>query len=223
MLSVKPFSVRTMKPSRRAVIGQGKRERTRAALIEATYQVVASKEAESVTIDDIISEAGVARGTFYNYFQTREDVLKAMAASLREEMQQKLLGQPVEVADPAERMAIAIRQLLHRALQDKTWGWVVARIGLAANPLSEINDRDMETDLEAGIRMKRFQINSVQAAITLVTGTGLMALRHVLEKPTEPDYPEQIAEIILKSLGISDTEAHAIAFKSLESLHIDEI
>ncbi len=212
-----------MKPSRRTSIGLAKRERTRTSLIEAAYRVFARKEADAVTIDDIIAEASVARGTFYNYFQTREDVLKAVAASLSDEMNQKIWAQSVAIDDPAERMAIALRQFLHQAMRDSTWGWVIVRIGLVAAPLSETIERGVMTDLEAGIRLKRFQIDSLQAAIDLILGTGLMAMRSILEGHTEPDYPEQIAKIILKTLGITDAEAGAIAFKFLEPLQGDSI
>ncbi len=51
-----------MQPSRRASIGLEKRERTRSNLIAAAYRVFARKEADAVTIDDIIAEAAVARG-----------------------------------------------------------------------------------------------------------------------------------------------------------------
>lgn len=111
-----------------------KRERTRSSLIESAYRVFARKEMDAVTVDDIIAEAGVARGTFYNYFQTREDVLRAVAASLSDEMNQKIWAQYAKVSDPAERMAIALRQFLHQAMRDDTWGWVIVRIGLVAAP-----------------------------------------------------------------------------------------
>ncbi len=211
-----------MKPSRRALIGLEKRERTRANLIEAAYRLFAQKEAESVTIDDIITEAGVARGTFYNYFQTREDVLRAVAASLSDEMNRKIWVQSTVIDDPATRMAIAIRHSLHQSIRDATWGWVIVRIGLVAAPLSETIERGVLSDLEAGIRLKRFQVDSSQAAIDLILGTGLMAMRSILEGHTEPDYPEQIAKIILKTLGIADAEASAIAFKFLEPLQGDD-
>ncbi len=212
-----------MKPSRRASIGLEKRERTRSSLIESAYRVFARKETDAVTIDDIIAEAGVARGTFYNYFQTREDVLKAVAASLSDTMNQKIWAQSVAIDDPAERMAIALRQFLHQAIRDATWGWVIVRIGLVAAPLSETIERGVMTDLEAGIRLKRFQVDSVQAAIDLILGTGLMAMRSILEGHTEPNYPEQITKMILKTLGVTDAEAHAIAFKVLEPLSEDRI
>ncbi len=74
------------------------------------------------------------------------------------------------------------------------------------------------TDLEAGIRLNRLQVDSLQVAIDLILGTGLMAMRSILEGRTEPDYPEQIAKVILKTLGVADAEAHAIAFKFLQPL-----
>jgi AcrR family transcriptional regulator len=195
-----------------------KRERTRSSLIESAYRVFARKETDAVTIDDIIAEAGVARGTFYNYFQTREDVLRAVAASLSDVMNQKIWAQYEAIADPAERMAIGLRQFLHQAMRDATWGWVIVRIGLVAAPLSETIERGLMTDLEAGIRLKRFRVDSMQAAVDLVLGTALMAMRTILEGYTEPNYPEQITKLILKSLGVAEAEADAIAFKILEPL-----
>ncbi len=178
----------------------------------------ARKEASSVTIDDIIAEAAVARGTFYNYFQTREDVLKAVAASLSDDMNQNIWAQSIGIDDPAERMAIAIRQFLHQSIRDSTWGWVIVRIGLVAAPLSETIERGVLTDLEAGIRLKRFQVDNQQAAIDLILGTGLMAMRTIVSGHAKLDYPEHIAKLILKTLGVADADAHSIAFKFLEPL-----
>ncbi|WP_310426165.1 helix-turn-helix domain-containing protein [Chamaesiphon sp. VAR_48_metabat_135_sub] len=207
-----------MQPSRRASIGLEKRERTRAILIDAAYRVFARKEADAVTIDEIIAEAAVARGTFYNYFQTREEVLTAVAAALSDEMNHGIWAQSEVITDPAERMAIAIRQFLHQARRDSTWGWVIVRSGLVAAPLSETIKTGVTTDLEAGIRLERFQVETQQAAIDLILGTGLMAMRTILGGHSEPDYPEQIAKLILKTLGVDDGEAHSIAFQVLAPL-----
>jgi AcrR family transcriptional regulator len=210
-----------MQPSRRASIGLEKRERTRSSLIAAAYRVFAHKEADAVTIDEIIAEAAVARGTFYNYFQTREEVLTAVAATLSDEMNHSIWAQSAEIEDPATRMAIAIRQFLHQSIRDSTWGWVIVRYGLVAAPLSETIATGVTTDLEAGIQLQRFQVEHKQAAIDLILGTGLMAMRTILGGHLEPDYPEQIAELILKTLGVEEREAHSIAFQDLESLTTD--
>jgi AcrR family transcriptional regulator len=207
-----------MQPSRRASIGLEKRERTRSNLIAAAYRVFSRKEADAVTIDEIIAEAAVARGTFYNYFQTREEVLTAVAAALSDEMNHSIWEQSAKIEDPAERMAIAMRQFLHQAIRDSTWGWVIVRCGLVAAPLSETIETGVTTDLEAGMRLQRFQVENKQAAIDLILGTGLMAMRTILGGHSEPDYPEQIAKLILKTLGVNEEEAHSIAFQVLEPL-----
>jgi AcrR family transcriptional regulator len=210
-----------IQPSRRASIGLEKRERTRSNLIAAAYRVFARKEADAVTIDDIIAEAAVARGTFYNYFQTREEVLTAVAATLSDRLNHTLWAQSADIEDPAERMAIAIRQFLHQAMRDRTWGWAIVRSGLVAAPLSETIKRGVTTDLVEGIRLQRFQIENQQAAIDLILGTGLMAMRTILGGHSPPDYPEQITKLILTTLGITAIEANTIAFKILAPLPVD--
>ena len=207
-----------MQPSRRASIGLAKRERTRASLIAAAYRVLARKEIDAVTIDEIIAEAAMARGTFYNYFQTREEVLTAVATALSDRMNHSIWADCAQIADPATRMAIAIRQFLHQAMRDATWGWVIVRSGLVAAPLSETISTGVTTDLEAGMRLQRFQVENKQAAIDLILGTGLMAMRTILGGHPAPDYPEQIAKLILTTLGVEAQEAHSIAFQVLEPL-----
>jgi hypothetical protein len=56
------------------------------------------------------------------------------------------------------------------------------------------------------------RLDNVQAAIDLILGTGLMAMRSILAGQTPPDYPEQITKLVLKTLGVADMEAEAIAF-----------
>ena len=64
----------------------GKRDRTRIALIEAAIDVLADKGLEGTSIDDLMQVAGMARGTFYNYFQTREELALAVSAHIREQI-----------------------------------------------------------------------------------------------------------------------------------------
>jgi hypothetical protein len=61
-------------------------------------------------------------------------------------------------------------------------------------------------------------VECAQAAIDLVLGTGLMAMRTILNGQSEADYPEQVVWLILRSLGVESGEAEAIAFQVLEAL-----
>src|SRR5579862_1856074 len=79
-------------PADRVDIGREKRRRTRAALIEAAMKVFARLGPDAPIIDDFIAEAGVARGTFYNYFETREELLIAVATELSDRLLARMLA-----------------------------------------------------------------------------------------------------------------------------------
>lgn len=64
------------------------REKRREGLLRAATRVFAKKGYRSASISDVIKAAGVARGTFYLYFRSKQDILFAVIDDLRE--QQKL-------------------------------------------------------------------------------------------------------------------------------------
>ena len=51
--------------------GRIRRARTRANILSAAFEVFDSKGVGRTTVEDVRERAGLARGSFYNYFQTR--------------------------------------------------------------------------------------------------------------------------------------------------------
>ncbi|ATQ40911.1 TetR/AcrR family transcriptional regulator [Caulobacter mirabilis] len=66
-----------------ALLAPGKREQTkvanRRAILDAAREVFAELGYEAATVRDIIRRTGLASGTFYNYFRSREEVFEALA------------------------------------------------------------------------------------------------------------------------------------------------
>lgn len=58
-----------------------KRQRTRLSLLAATAHELEEKGYEALTIDGIVRRAGLARGTFYLYFQNRAEAATAVRRS----------------------------------------------------------------------------------------------------------------------------------------------
>jgi len=56
-----------------------RRESRREALVDAAFGVFMDKGVASSSVDDIVKAAGVAKGTFYLYFQTKDDAINAVA------------------------------------------------------------------------------------------------------------------------------------------------
>ena len=59
---------------------------TRERLLSAGKRVIFRKGFHRSRVSDITSEAGVAHGTFYIYFRTKEDLLLELLRSVREEL-----------------------------------------------------------------------------------------------------------------------------------------
>ncbi|MCW2276993.1 TetR/AcrR family transcriptional regulator [Heliophilum fasciatum] len=55
-----------------------KPEERKAELLEAAYRLFVKKGYHHTAVSDIVKEVGVAQGTFFYYFATKEDVLEAI-------------------------------------------------------------------------------------------------------------------------------------------------
>jgi AcrR family transcriptional regulator len=196
-----------------------KREKTRARLLEGAKQVMAGKGVEGATIAEIAAAADVAPGTFYNYFQTREEILDAVAADLVEEFRRVMNAILRTVDDPAERIAIAIRLFLLRVAEDPLWGWFMARYGPSL-PILRDQTREIirERIVADGLRRKRFRLPSTRAIGDMISGTATTALRSVLEGRLPLSAAGEVAELLLRGLGVPFDEAHRIATKPIPSL-----
>jgi AcrR family transcriptional regulator len=88
----------------------GRRERraaeTRVRLFRCALALIAERGLQNVTVEDITEAADVGKGTFFNYFESKEHVLGVMA-----EIQ---LGKASAVAARAGNGSVSIRSLLHR-------------------------------------------------------------------------------------------------------------
>jgi len=210
-------------PARRPVSLRGRYERkrgkTRESLLVAAKRVMAGKGVEGTTIAEIAAAADVAPGTFYNYFKTREQILDAVAASLVDEFRRVMDAIQRTVDDPAERIAIAIRLFLERVRDDALWGWFMARYAPSL-PILRDQTREIirERILKEGLATRRFRLPSTRAVGDLITGTTVTALRSILEGRAPIEMASEVAELVLRGLGLPLGQAHAIANRPIPTL-----
>jgi AcrR family transcriptional regulator len=90
--------------------GKGRRERraaeTRLRLFRCALQLFAERGLSNVTVEDITEAADVGKGTFFNYFETKDHVLGVMA-----EIQLGKVGQAGSLAAHGKQ---SIHSVLHR-------------------------------------------------------------------------------------------------------------
>lgn len=172
-------------------------------LVDAAMRTFARLGPDSTAIDDVILEAGVSHGTFYNYFATRDELLATVAAEISNQLLARMALQR-GLPDPADRVACAVRTFILMAAADPIRGWVIVRTALMAAPLGEMMRSQMMHDIKAGLAAKRFQKCSVQAAADAILGLGLMGMRSVLRGDAGLEHAEHVAEMVLRALGVTD-------------------
>ena len=85
---------------------------TRDALIKAAQEVIAVKGVYLATIEEITERADVAKGSFYQYFRDRDDLLRLLLTRRLEELQGG-----IEPTPPTGPLAERIRTLIHHHLE----------------------------------------------------------------------------------------------------------
>jgi AcrR family transcriptional regulator len=191
------------------------RARTKALLLDAALRLFAQKGVDATAIHEIAAEAGVANGTFYNYFRTREEVLEAASLRLAERLQGDITAASGNVTDAAERMAIATRRFVLQAVRDPVWAAALLRVSTSSGQARDHTAGPVLRDLRLGRRRGRFTYRDETAALDLVTGTVLAGMRSVLERRAGEAHAALVAGMILRGLGVPGDEADALVRRPL--------
>ena len=200
---------------------QRRQARTRAGLIAAAQRLFATKGIEATTIAEIAEEADIAVGSFYNYFETKEDLLTALLASAMTDQLALLQERQAAVDDAAEKISVAHRHLVRLAAGEPDLAWLLVRfevphrIGQAA--LGEAARKDIHAGIEAG----RFTLGDPEVALRASGGALLAVIHSVLLGELDPDCDVEHAAGVLRSLGLPPGEAAEIARRPLPAPRLD--
>ena len=89
------------------------------SICDAAMRVVARKGMKGVTVQDIADEAGVAKGTVYIYFQSREEILARTMEGATEKLVEKLAEACSACSNFREIIEQRVRTQLHHFDQNR--------------------------------------------------------------------------------------------------------
>ncbi len=84
-------------------------------ILDAAERLFGTKGFDSASTNDILAETGIARGTLYYHFKSKEDILDAMI----ERMMQRLLAKAKEAAERKEIPVLQRLTMMIKALQPR--------------------------------------------------------------------------------------------------------
>lgn len=208
---VTPQSAVADQPVRRATT---KRERTRILLLDAAIDVLA-EDGEGFSLARIPAQAGVAHGTFYNYFPDRDALMDALVPYSVEKFAERSELE-VHTDDEAERFAVISARALRAAADSPNVVRVALRLdsvrrALAIDgPLSYLGQ-----NIKDGHRNGRFANPLDEGTYDVILGALLLAARRVINGESSDDHQVSVIAHLLLALGIDGQESRTLARRAV--------
>ncbi|MGP0094275.1 MAG: TetR/AcrR family transcriptional regulator [Xanthobacteraceae bacterium] len=199
--------------ARRAQIGRDRRARTRAELIRAARVLYAARTFDSVTVDDVVNAADVAKGTFYVHFDGLDDLQSVLADDLAREFDELLQPRRLSLDDPIERIAAGCGAFINQALHDPAWGALIVRGAAAMPSVARVARGRLNEDIRRAATSGRLHDVAPDIALELILGITMRTMQSAAEGRLKPKHAPAIVAGILRAIGVPAGEASEIALR----------
>jgi AcrR family transcriptional regulator len=200
----------------------GRGEPVGEALVRAGQTLFAAHPVDAVAIDDIVGEAGVAKGSFYKHFPDKEALLAAVVREIRHRIEREVTAANASVSDPARRVARAICVYLRFVADEPEQGGVLVRNDRSGQTLPSMKlNKGTVDDVTAGLAQGRFSVATVEAGTLFVLGVGHAGLvRFNGDRAAASNIwiAQQLCQLVLRGLGIAPAESELIAAQAAEDI-----
>jgi AcrR family transcriptional regulator len=196
-----------------------RKQRTRAALVKAAQTLIAEGRL-NVPVLEITQAADVGMGSFYNHFDSKEQLFEAAVADVLDTHGAVLDHLTADLQDPAAVFACSFR-LSGRFFRERpqesrillaNWGALLSSDkGLAPRALR---------DIKAAVAAGRFTLDDPELALA-VAGGALLGVGHLLQTQPERDAgttSDAATESVLRLFGMSADDAREVCALPLPDL-----
>lgn len=191
------------------------------AILEAAIALAAEGGMAAVQVAAVARRAGIAAGTVYRYFPTKNDLVAELIAAVAGRELEAMQTAADAAPGPLSALASGIALFAARALAERKLAWAV--IGEAVDPEVDVMRVDFRQSL-AGELERRINIaiglrflpeQDARLAASAIAG----ALMEGLLSPLAPDYPDAAAAreavqtvtlFSLRALGVIDARARGM-------------
>ncbi|MBT4494786.1 MAG: TetR/AcrR family transcriptional regulator [Gammaproteobacteria bacterium] len=191
------------------VVSSDKRQATRKALLSAAKELVFEKGHDRISVQEITSCARVATGTYYNYFDSKQDIFYAVADDMKDEMARALDDSRAIIKDPAMLVSVTLKYYFYQTIDNDDWREFTHCVGLGDLPLQQSSEQCLE-DIQRGIKAGRFRVDDIHFTQNLVTGMVSHVSREIQKGRIGRNAVEFAIRSILQMLGLPDLVSKAL-------------
>lgn len=190
--------------------GHRQRARTRRRLLDAAVDVI-GEQGDAFAVSDVTERAGVSNGTFYNYFDDREQLIAAVVPEALAGFTAASAAS-IDHDDPALQVAAVTAAAFRAAVEHPERIRVLVRLDAAQRTILDGSVLSyLRADLERGAGVGRFDAPVDTATVDLVAGTNLLAVQRLVETGRDDAYAARVIAQLLRSLGLDAADAASVA------------
>jgi AcrR family transcriptional regulator len=198
---------------------QKRQIRTRMRLLQAAHRLMSVRGVDDTTIQQITTEADVGFGTFYSYFESKDEIATQVLDCVIHNLglRNRKANADAGVSDPVQVISNSVRLTAHEMMSNPMWGWWLRRTDLMVRRMNAGFRSFGTADILAAQQCGALNLpgNDIDAGwnhlIWLLAGT----ITDIVEGVSPPQAEETMAEAIMRILGVPESHAATLAHRSL--------
>ena len=198
----------------RAAAAENRKAQTRERLLNAAIVIIGEKGPDASSVEDFVAAADVSRGTFYNYFPTMEDLLRAVRRKLTDALMAVLDAHLPSSIPASSRLATRLHSHFALVSHDPAWGWVVMRLDATRLGRTPAMEESFDRMYREGVAAGEFRPADPLAVRSQTFGTSRMVQRDILLGLATPEHKERVVALLLVTFGLTPEDAERISRES---------
>lgn len=188
------------------------RARTRKALMSAGQELFAARSMDSVTIDEIVDRAEVAKGSFYNHFNDKAALADAIFELVLGDVEFHIFSINQDVADPPTRIARALCTVVKYAREHPERLQALQNLAARGTGAGSPLNRGLSADIRNGLEQDRLHYADLETGVLVVIGLTNSAVAHAMvsESGAIEALAASMAAATLRALGVPYAEAEKL-------------
>jgi AcrR family transcriptional regulator len=196
----------------------GRRLTARRKLLAAGYEVIGRRGLEKSTIGEIVEEARVGVGSFYNHFASKEELAKAIFAERGDAMGAALEQAALNSVNVAAATCYAFRTLIETVEHDQAWAAFIVQLEPRLHMLDGLLRDHARVGIKAGIDRGQLNVGDIETGITAFHALMIAIAQSMLDGNLSTADAHRSSVYALRMFGIPEQEAVRLSNLSMADL-----